>query len=130
MLQWNMTAREHYFAGLADGVSHAVVDVTTTETVAERILGNATLSAALRAGAAAVSRELTCPHCLTDYLGETLRTLREHFRGDLALDSRAALRRSLVGVNCTRLGLTELRLDPHHGLRCPVPLTIRGTASL
>ena len=26
------------------------------------------------------------------------------------------MRRSLVGVNCTRLGLTELKLDPHHGL--------------
>jgi len=126
VLQWNMTAREHFFAGLADGVSHAVVDVTTAETVAERILVNATLSAALHAGAAAVSRELTCPHCLTDYLGETLRTLREHFRGDLALDSRAALRRSLVGVNCTRLGLTELRLDPHHGLRVVVSSRPRG----
>lgn len=120
VLQWNMTAREHYFAGLADGVSHAVVDVTTAETVAERILGNATLSAALREGAAAVSRDLVCPHCLTDYISETLRALREHFRGDLALDSRAALRRSLVGVNCTRLGLTEVRLDPHHGLRVVV----------
>ena len=26
------------------------------------------------------------------------------------------MRKSLVGVNCTRLGLTELKLDPHHGL--------------
>ena len=40
----------------------------------------------------------------------------EQFRSDLALDSRDSMRQSLVGVNCTRLGLTELKLDPHHGL--------------
>ena len=34
----------------------------------------------------------------------------------MALDSRDSMRKSLVGVNCSRLGLTELKLDPHHGL--------------
>ena len=74
------------------------------------------MPATLREGAAAVARDLVCPTCLTDYIHETLRTLREQFRSDLALDSRDSMRRSLVGVNCTRLGLTELKLDPHHGL--------------
>ena len=80
------------------------------------ILADDALAATLREGAAAVARDLVCPTCLTDYIHETLRTLREQFRGDLALDSRDSMRKSLVGVNCTRLGLTELKLDPHHGL--------------
>ena len=116
VLQWNMTSREHYFAGLEEGVSHKVVDATTAKTVADRILADDALAATLREGAAAVGRDLVCPTCLTDYIHETLRMLREQFRGDLALDSRDSMRKSLVGVNCTRLGLTELKLDPHHGL--------------
>ena len=37
------------------------------------------------------------------------------------------MRKSLVGVNCSRLGLTELKLDPHHGLSvvaAPLPPSI------
>ena len=115
-MQWNQTVREHYFAGLEAGRTHVVVDATTAKAVAESILADDALAATLREGAAAVARDLVCPTCLTDYIHETLRTLREQFRSDLALDSRDSMRKSLVGVNCTRLGLTELKLDPHHGL--------------
>ena len=50
-----------------------------------------------------------------DNISETLRTLRDHFRSDLALDSREALRKTLRGVSCSRLGLVELILEKQHG---------------
>jgi hypothetical protein len=115
VLQWNQTTREHYFAGLENGVSHAVVDVFSAKRVAHGILTNPTLSQRLREGAAAVNRDLVCPTCLLDYISETLRTLRDHFRSDLALDSRDALRKTLRGVSCSRLGLVEFHLEKHHG---------------
>ena len=115
VLQWNQTTREHYFAGLEDGVSHAVVDVFTAKNVARRILGDEALARRLREGAATVNRDLVCPTCLLDYISETLRTLRDHFRSDLALDSREALRKTLRGVSCSRLGLVEFHLEKQHG---------------
>ena len=55
-------------------------------------------------GAAAVARDLVCPTCLTDYSPGSLR------------EQWASTAEEEVGVNCSRLGLTELKLDPHHGL--------------
>ena len=114
-MQWNQTTREHYFAGLEEGVSHAVVDVFTAKKMSQRILGDEAFSKRLREGAAAVNRDLVCPTCLLDYISETLRTLRDHFRSDLALDSREALRNTLRGVSCSRLGLVEFHLEKQHG---------------
>ena len=61
-----------------------------------------------------------CADCLSDYLVETLRTLRSHFRGGLALDSRESLRETLNGVNCTALDLREFAAGRRH-VPSPIP---------
>ena len=84
-----------------------IVNVTSAKDAAERVLSDVALAARLRQGAADVQRDLVCAECLSDYLVETLRTLRSHFRGDLALDSRENMRKTLKGVNCTAVGFRE-----------------------
>ena len=62
-----------------------------------------------------------CAECLSDYLVETLRTLRSHFRGDLALDSRENMRKTLKGVNCTAVGFREFVAGRKGAEPLPIP---------
>ena len=105
---------------LEDGRTHLVVDVSTAKDAAERVLRDDALAARLRQGAADVQRDLVCAECLSDYLVETLRTLRSHFRGDLSFDTREALRETLTGVNCTALDLREFVAGRRHAA-APIP---------
>jgi len=116
VLFWKQSAPEHYYAGLEDGVSHAVVDMVTARDVATRVLKDEAFAARLRKGAAAVQRDLVCDSCLTDYVSEVLLELRSWFKGELALDGRAALRETLRGIECTKMGLVELVLANANGV--------------
>jgi len=80
------------------------------------VLRDDALAARLRQGAADVQRDQS----LSDYLVETLRTLRSHFRGDLSFDTREALRETLTGVNCTALDLREFVAGRRHAA-VPIP---------
>ena len=125
VLYWNHSAYEHYYAGLEDGRTHLIVNVTTAKDAAERVLSDEALAARLRQGAADVQRDLVCAECLSDYLVETLRTLRSHHRGDLSFDTRESLRETLNGVNCTALDLREFAAGRRH---VPSPIPPASTA--
>ena len=133
---WDHPAQEHYYAALADGVTHVVFNATTATGVAERLLRhNKGITKRLRQGAGRVQRELTCASCLNRYLLATLAELRSRFRGDLALGSREAARATFRGVDCSGHDLVEyvpdvdMTMSGHNtdrGIRKLPPATTRA----
>ena len=133
---WDHPAQEHYYAALADGVTHVVFNATTATGVAERLLRhNKGITKRLRQGAGRVQRELTCARCLNDYLLATLAELRSRFRGDLALGTKEAARATFRGVDCSGHDLVEyvpdvdMTMSGHNtdrGIRKLPPATTRA----